>query len=95
MPCRKCDGYSAPFSIGRPEQLTRAITIAREAISAGVLAEIPHDGRCGAHFDEVRLDGPWDDTEIHNFSCNFCGQKFSLTAHTYRGSGGSWGPDAP
>lgn len=92
MACANCENYMPRIRIGTPEHLTKAINLAKIAVDAGVLAEIPHDGKWGAHFSVVDADGPWDDIMVHGFTCNSCGQEFRLSAETYRGRGGSWEP---
>jgi hypothetical protein len=68
--------------------------IARENLNDGTLSEIRGINPLGLPaFQTLNPDGPWDDIVAYRFSCETCGEVFSLHAETYHGQGGAWEPE--
>ena len=93
MACEKCNDLCVRFAIRQPHQLKQAIKIASENVADGTISEIQDPAPiCQATFSELAAGGQWDDVLAYRFTCNTCGEEFSLHAETYHGSGGYWEP---
>ncbi len=94
MTCEKCKDLCVRYEIRSPQQLGRAITIARQNIDDGTVSELIDKNPLGLPpFDSLRSDGPWDDLVAYRFRCTGCSEVFSLHAETYHGQGGAWEPE--
>jgi hypothetical protein len=95
MSCQQCSLLQTRRKIWGLQGLSDAITSAKAAVADGMLSETNAGPMAGtitfAHLDP---NGPYDDLLIYNFDCTRCGQQFQLSAETYHGAGGAWGPRA-
>lgn len=95
MSCHQCSTLKERRKIWGLQGLADAIVSAKAAVAEGVLVELDSGPMAGAiAFADLNPNGPYDDLLLYNFSCTSCGQQFQLSAETYHGSGGSWGPRA-
>ncbi len=92
MACPLCHELCGTREIRSPDNLRDAIVLAKSAIQRGIIAEqASESGMLWTEpFDQVSSDGPWDDILSYEFRCKACGERFSLSAETYHGSGGKW-----
>jgi hypothetical protein len=94
MACEKCEELCVRFAIRTPHDLQTAIKIVNESVFDGAIVEIKSETTlsmvpfCGA---VAGLD--WGDVVDYRFECKTCGERFSLHAETYHGSGGYWEPE--
>lgn len=94
MTCEKCQDLCVHYAIRSPQELRRAIKIARENLNDGTVSELVGKNPLGLPpFQNVLPDGPWDDIVAYRFGCTACGEVFSLHAETYHGQGGAWEPE--
>jgi hypothetical protein len=81
------------FSIRSPGELQKAIRVVRANLADGTLEQLPgnpvHPMRPFLSLTEA---GPWDDYLLYEFRCSSCAARFTLSAETYHGAGGSWRP---
>ena len=89
--CPSCKDLNIEFQIRFPTDLRQAITVTRDNLADGTIADVTEDGDCKP-FDELVSSGKWDDVLLYHFKCNSCGQLFELSAETYHGRGGWWKP---
>jgi hypothetical protein len=95
MSCERCQDLCVTYKISAPSDLKKAIAIAREHMESGTLREVDApkpDVAAQAPFSNLAAEQPWDDFISFAFVCQGCGQRFTLTAETYHGSGGTWAP---
>ncbi|PHM45403.1 hypothetical protein Xmau_01053 [Xenorhabdus mauleonii] len=94
MSCEHCQELCVKYVIRTPEQLRKAIRIARNALSEGILSEIQTTDNWNQYsFRECAEKMIWGDIVDYHFTCNYCGTKFVLGAETYHGRGGYWSPE--
>ena len=94
MSCEKCQDLCVRFAIRQPNELRRAIQIAKQNLDDGTISEVPNsDPISRVTFSALAKGEPWDDIVGYRFHCCSCGELFSLHAETYHGSGGYWEPD--
>ncbi|MEH3578273.1 hypothetical protein POW01_04345 [Enterobacter cloacae] len=94
MSCEHCRELCVKYVIRTPDQLRKAIRIARNAINEGMLSEVlTKDDWNQYSFSECAEKMIWGDIVDYHFACNFCGTQFVLGAETYHGSGGYWSPE--
>jgi len=91
MTCKKCEEAVQPQRIKRPDDLSRAILAAANAIELGILS-YEGAGAWGDPFQSIARGDGWGDFVNNYFSCLSCGQWFNLQAETYHGSGGAFEP---
>ena len=91
--CDRCKHLKAPLTIAWPDDLRRAIRLAKENVENGTLAVVDAETLPGAQpFAQLSPAGRWDDMVHFVFVCTACGQRFELSAETYHGAGGAWRP---
>ena len=94
MSCEKCKDLCVRFAIRQPNDLRRAIQIAKQNCDDGTISEVPEsDPISQVTFAALAEGAQWDDIVGHRFRCSSCGELFSLHAETYHGSGGYWEPE--
>ncbi|MBD9063821.1 MAG: hypothetical protein EGQ02_05955, partial [Enterobacter cloacae] len=94
MSCEHCRELCVKYVIRTPDQLRKAIRIARNAINEGMLSEVlTKDDWNQYSFSECAEKMIWGDIVDYHFACNFCGTQFVLGAETYHGSEGYWSPE--
>ncbi|QYM95943.1 hypothetical protein FGI04_08260 [Dickeya ananatis] len=94
MSCEHCQDLCVKYVIRVPDQLRKAIRIARDSINEGILSEIKTmNGRNQYNFRECAEKMEWGDIVDYHFVCTYCGTQFVLGAETYHGSGGYWSPE--
>lgn len=94
MSCEKCQDLCVRFAIRQPNELRRAIQIAKQNLDDGTISEVPNpDPISRVTFSALAKGEPWDDIVGYRFRCCSCGELFSLHAETYHGSGGYWEPE--
>jgi hypothetical protein len=95
--CPSCQDLHVNYAIRTPGELATAIRIAQANVADGTLqtveptAELP--AGTSPQIESVLPDGPWDDSILYLFRCAKCGARFTLSAETYHGRGGTWSPD--
>ncbi|ARU94052.1 hypothetical protein [Tatumella citrea] len=95
MSCHRCQDLCVKYIIRQPEQLRKAIRIARDSLADGTLVEVkPETDWNQFSFDECAEKMIWGDIVDYHFACNTCGTQFVLGAETYHGSGGYWSPES-
>lgn len=92
MSCEKCDELCVRYKVRLPNDLRKAMSIARDNLRDGTLVDITEPGTHSASFAEMVANQSWDDIVAWKFKCQHCGEEFSLHAETYHGSGGYWEP---
>jgi hypothetical protein len=93
MVCDKCADLRRLFEIRTPGELTKAIRVVRDNIADGTLRDITQPAHSpSGKFAELPDVAPWPDYVEHYFRCVSCGHGFRLSADTYHGAGGEWGP---
>jgi len=91
--CAQCSAFRARRKILGLQGLSDIIVNAKNAVSEGILREIDAGPMAGTTaFADLNPKGPYDDLLLFKFCCTTCEQEFSLSAETYHGSGGFWGP---
>lgn len=91
--CERCAHLCQQFAIRAPSDLEHALRVVRDNLADGTIREmIPDPARASPSFASIAPQGPWDDVLDFTFRCPGCGQRFSLTAETFHGSGGEWRP---
>lgn len=96
MACERCQDLNVEHRISVPADLTKAIAVVRDHVQDGTLREMeaPRSNIGEVEpFSKVPAEGPWDDVMSFAFACQSCGQRFTLTAETYHGTGGRWAPE--
>ena len=93
MPCEKCADLCVRYPIRQPNDLLKAIKIARQNVEDGTIIELPDLKSINQNsFSAVASGEVWGDIFEYNFCCSNCSERFSLHAETYHGSGGYWEP---
>ena len=91
--CEKCKDLNTVFRINYPGDLKQAIRIAKENVEDSTIAVVEAENEnWSIPFSQLAESGTWDDIVHYVFVCNYCGQKFQLSAETYHGAGGEWKP---
>lgn len=93
MPCEKCTNLCVRYPIRQPNDLLKAIKIAKQNVEDGTIIELPDLESINQNsFEAVASGEAWGDIVEYNFCCSNCSERFSLHAETYHGSGGYWEP---
>jgi hypothetical protein len=93
MPCELCADLCVRYPIRQPNDLIKAIKIAKQNVEDGTIIELPDFESINQNSFAVVASGEaWGDIIEYNFCCSSCGERFSLHAETYHGSGGYWEP---
>lgn len=93
MACEKCRDLNRVVTISHPSDLKHALRVAKDNVADKTIRVLGEEtGNYSSPFNEVVASGGWDDIVHYVFACNFCGQRFLLSAETYHGSGGEWKP---
>ena len=97
MACDLCEHLNLESRIASPSDLRKAISVAAENITSGVIELVYLSDRysSGTPFQEVAAGSSWDDIVGYYFQCVSCHQIYLLGAETYHGSGGAWRPFDP
>ncbi len=91
MTCKRCSDLDQTWLIRSPDELGRAILVAKGNLEDGTLKQISGNSPIGTQqLDSLNENGPWPDFIDCRFACTGCGTNFQLTAETYHGSGGRW-----
>lgn len=94
MSCEKCKDLCMRFVIRQPNELCRAIQIAKQNLDDGTITEVPNsDPISQVTFAALAKGEQWGDIVGYRFRCSSCDELFSLHAETYHGSGGYWEPE--
>jgi len=96
MSCHRCLDLCVTFPARTPGELRKAVSIVSANLLDDTLVEIlPNaQGPIGA-FQSIAEGTEWPDTFDFTFACKSCGERFTLQADTYHGSGGYWKPIRP
>jgi len=93
--CEHCEEVNQNFRIEHPSDLKSAIRVIADNLADETIV-INSDKLMGEFtsvpFAKLVENEQWDDIVEYYFKCPKCNLKFSLTAETYHGSGGSWAP---
>ena len=95
MSCTHCYDLCVRFPARTPGELRKTISIVASNTADGTLKEVapdPSSGHSTGPFGPVAAGTEWPDTFNFWFECTNCGERFSLQADTYHGSGGTWQP---
>lgn len=93
MPCEKCSDLCVRYPIRQPNDLLKAIKIAKQNLEDGTIIELPDLESINQYsFSAVASGEAWGDIVEYNFYCSNCSEQFRLHAETYHGSGGYWEP---
>ena len=85
--CPACEELHVDVDIPSPDELAKAIRVAKSNVADGTLqVELPSGVTETAQqpFSELRTDGPWGDFVAYTFRCAKCGARFALSAETSR-----------
>jgi hypothetical protein len=94
MACAQCNDLCVRFPIRQPNDLRRAIDIAKQNVADGTISELNEPSPSSqVSFSALSAGENWSDVVAYKFKCNSCGELFSLHAETYHGSGGYWEPE--
>lgn len=94
MSCQHCQELCVKYIIRTPDQLRKAIRVAKAALSDKTLTEIHTADNWNQYsFNECAEKMVWGDIVDYHFACNRCETQFVLGAETYHGSGGYWSPE--
>jgi len=94
MPCDKCAELCVRYAIRQPNDLLKAIKIAKQNLEDGTITEIKcPDSLNKNSFTSIASGEAWGDIVEYHFHCSTCGEPFYLHAETYHGSGGYWEPE--
>jgi len=98
MSCDRCLDLCVTSPARTPGELRKAVSIVSANLLDNILVEIlpdaQHLNQIGA-FQAIADGTEWPDTFDFTFACTTCGERFTLQADTYHGSGGYWKPIRP
>ncbi|MCU5771632.1 hypothetical protein N5923_02895 [Erwiniaceae bacterium BAC15a-03b] len=94
MSCPYCQDLCVKYIIRTPADLRKAIRIAAQAVSEGIICEAELQSQWNQFSFKQCAEGmAWGDIVDYHFLCNRCQTQFVLGAETYHGSGGYWSPE--
>lgn len=97
--CHCCSELNTQYKINSASELKKALRVVRANLTDGILKTSNYwpDNTVKLDtkpFHDIEDDGPYDDVLMYYFECVNCGQLYLLSAETYHGAGGAWGPVA-
>lgn len=93
MSCEKCKDLCVRFAIRQPNDLRRAIQIAKQNCDDGTISEVPESDPISQITFAALAEGvQWDDIVGHRFRCSAWRVVLTSCRDDY-GSGGYWEPE--
>jgi hypothetical protein len=93
--CPHCKEVNQKVRIETPSDLRHAIKVIAGNLADETIVEDPINSQTqmiSVTFSALAAGAAWDDFVEYYFLCPICKKRYCLTAETYHGRGGHWGP---